>query len=109
KGQSAPATAANAGELFAPFKTKQKEIGLKVDLGDFTHTLALFEIERPSSYTDPVTNVFSFGGEQRNQGVEWGFFGEPLRGVRLIGGVAYIDPKVTKAAVAANEGKQATG
>lgn len=109
KGQSAPATAANAGELFAPFKTKQKEIGLKVDLGDFTHTLALFEINRPSSYTDPVTNVFSFGGEQRNQGVEWGFFGEPLRGVRLIGGVAYIDPKVTKAAVAANEGKQATG
>ena len=109
KGQSAPATAANAGELFAPFKTKQKEVGLKVDLGDFTHTLALFEINRPSSYTDPVTNVFSFGGEQRNQGVEWGFFGEPLRGVRLIGGVAYIDPKVTKAAVAANEGKQATG
>ncbi|MFJ3463265.1 TonB-dependent receptor [Achromobacter spanius] len=109
KGQAAPATAANAGELFAPYKTKQKEIGLKVDLGDFTHTLALFEINRPSSYTDPVTNVFSFGGEQRNQGVEWGFFGEPMRGVRLIGGVAYIDPKVTKAAVAANEGKQATG
>jgi len=109
KGQAAPATAANAGELFAPFKTKQKEIGLKIDLGDFTHTLALFEINRPSSYTDPVTNVFSFGGEQRNQGVEWGFFGEPMRGVRLIGGVAYIDPKVTKAAVAANEGKQATG
>lgn len=87
KGQAAPATAANAGELFAPYKTKQKEIGLKVDLGDFTHTLALFEINRPSSYTDPVTNVFSFGGEQRNQGVEWGFFGEPMRGVRLIGGV----------------------
>ncbi|UAN03136.1 MULTISPECIES: TonB-dependent receptor [Achromobacter] len=109
KGQAAPATAANAGELFAPFKTKQKEIGLKIDLGDFTHTLALFEINRPSSYTDPVTNVFSFGGEQRNQGVEWGFFGEPMRGMRFIGGVAYIDPKVTKAAVAANEGKQATG
>lgn len=109
KGQAAPATAANAGELFAPYKTKQKEIGLKLDLGDFTHTLALFEINRPSSYTDPVTNVFSFGGEQRNQGVEWGFFGEPMRGVRLIGGVAYLDPKVTKAALAANEGKQATG
>lgn len=109
KGQTAPVTAANAGQLFPPFKTKQKEIGLKVDLGDFTHTLALFEINRPSSYTDPVTNVFSFGGEQRNQGVEWGFFGEPMPGVRLMGGVAYIDPKVTKAAISANEGKQATG
>ncbi|WP_043517703.1 TonB-dependent receptor [Achromobacter arsenitoxydans] len=109
KGQTAPATAANAGDLFPPYKTKQKEIGLKVDLGEFTHTLALFEITRPTSYTDPVTNVFSFGGEQRNQGVEWGFFGEAMRGVRLMGGVAYIDPKVTKAALAANEGKQATG
>ena len=69
----------------------------------------MFEITRPSSYTNPVTNVFSFGGEQRNRGVEWGFFGEPLRGVRLMGGVAYIDPKVTKAALAVNEGRQATG
>jgi len=109
KGQTAPVTAANAGQLFPPYKTKQAEVGLKVDLGEFTHTLSLFEINRPSSYTDPVTNVFSFGGEQRNQGVEWGFFGEPMRGVRLMGGVAYIDPKVTKTAIAANEGKQATG
>lgn len=109
KGQTAPVTAANAGQLFAPYKTKQTEVGVKVDLGDFTHTVSLFEIKRPSSYTDPVTNVFSFGGEQRNQGVEWGFFGEPMRGLRLMGGVAYIDPKVTKTAIAANEGKQATG
>ena len=109
KGQTAPATAANAGEVFPPYKTKQKEVGLKVDFGEFTHTLSLFEIERPSSYTDPVTNVFSFGGEQRNRGVEWGFFGSPMRGVRLMGGVAYVDPKVTKAAIAANQGKQATG
>ena len=109
KGQTAPITAANAGQLFPPYKTKQKEVGLKVDLGDFTHTLALFEINRPNSYVDPVTNVFSFGGKQRNQGVEWGFFGEPMPGVRLMGGVAYIDAKVTKAAIAANEGRQATG
>jgi iron complex outermembrane receptor protein len=109
KGQTAPATAANAGELFAPYKTKQKEIGLKIDLGEFTHTFSLFEIQRPSSYTDPVTNVFSFGGEQRNRGVEWGFFGSPWSGVRLMGGVAYVDPEVTRAAVAASQGKQATG
>ena len=32
-----------------------------------------------------------------------------MRGLRLMGGVAYIDPKVTKTAIAANEGKQATG
>lgn len=109
KGQAAPATATNAGELFPPYKTKQKEIGLKFDFGEFAHTVSLFAIQRPSSYTDISTNVFSFGGEQRNRGVEWGFFGAPLRGVRLMGGVAYVDPEVTRTAVAANQGKQATG
>ncbi len=75
QGAIAPNTAENAGEVFAPYKTKQKEIGLKIDLGEFSHTLSMYEIKRPSSYTDPFNNVFSFGGEQRNRGVEWGFFG----------------------------------
>lgn len=109
KGQSAPVTAANAGELFAPYKTRQKETGVKLDLGQFAHTFSLFHIARPGSYTDPVTNVFSFGGQQRNRGAEWGFFGAPLATVRLIGGVAYVDPEVTKTVLVANQGKQATG
>ncbi|MCE4060363.1 TonB-dependent siderophore receptor [Pandoraea sputorum] len=109
QGAMAPNTATNAGEVFAPYKTKQKEAGVKLDLGDFTHTISVYEITRPNSYTDPVTNVFSFGGEQRNRGVEWGFFGSPINGVRLMGGVAYSDAEVTKAAVASDQGKQATG
>lgn len=108
KGATAPMTAANAGDVFAPYKSKQKEVGLKLDLGDFTHTLSLYEIKRPSSYTDPNTNVFSFGGEQRNRGIEWGFFGSPLNDVRLMGGVAYVDPKLTKTAGGINQGKTAT-
>lgn len=109
KGQSAPVTAANAGELFAPYKSRQKEIGLKADSGAFTNTFSVYEIERPSSYTDPVTNIFSFGGEQRNRGAEWGFFGAPLPGTRLMGGVAWVDPEVRRAALASSVGKQATG
>ncbi|WP_256080230.1 TonB-dependent siderophore receptor [Massilia sp. YIM B04103] len=109
QGATAPMTAANAGEIFAPYKTKQKEFGLKIDLGEFAHTASMYEIKRPSSYTDPVTNVFSFGGEQRNRGVEWSFFGTPLRNVRLMGGVAYVDPKLTRSAGGVNQGKIATG
>ena len=109
KGATAPLTAANAGEVFAPYKSKQKEVGVKLDLGDFAHTLSLYQIERPNSYTDPATNVFSFGGEQRNRGVEWSFFGTPVTDVRLMGGVARVDPKVTKTAGGVNEGKLATG
>lgn len=109
QGAIAPNTAENAGEVFAPYKTKQKEIGLKIDLGEFSHTLSMYEIKRPSSYIDPFNNVFSFGGEQRNRGVEWGFFGSPIKGFRLMGGIAYSDPKVTQAANPAHQGKQATG
>lgn len=109
QGAIAPNTAANAGEVFAPYKTKQKEVGVKLDLGEFAHTLSVYEINRPSSYTDLVTNVYSFGGEQRNRGVEWAFFGTPLEGVRLMGGVAFSDPEVIKAASPGSEGKLATG
>lgn len=109
QGATAPMTAANAGEVFAPYKSKQKEMGLKLDLGDFAHTVSVFEITRPSSYTDPVTNVYSFGGEQRNRGMEWSFFGNAMHGLRLMGGVAYTAPKLTQTAGGVNQGKLATG
>ncbi|MBW3510285.1 TonB-dependent receptor [Janthinobacterium sp. NKUCC06_STL] len=109
QGATAPLTAANSGEVFAPYKSKQAELGVKVDLGEFAHTVSLYEIKRPGSYVDPVSNVFSFGGEQRNRGVDWGFFGSPLRDVRLMGGVAYVDPVLSKTPGGANQGKQATG
>ncbi|MBH1488049.1 TonB-dependent receptor [Stenotrophomonas geniculata] len=108
QGATAPMTAANAGDVFAPFRTRQKELGLKLDLGSFAHTFSVYEIKRPNSYIDPVTNIFSFGGEQRNRGVEWGFFGTPLDGVRLLGGVAYVQPKLTRTAGGVNEGCIAT-
>ncbi|MGE8547194.1 MAG: TonB-dependent siderophore receptor [Alcaligenes sp.] len=109
QGATAPVTAANAGEVFAPFKTRQKEVGLKLDLGEFAHTLSLYEIKRPSSYTDPYSNLFSFGGEQRNRGVEWTFFGSLTPGLRLMGGVAYLDPKLTRSAGGLNQGNMAAG
>lgn len=109
QGATAPLTAANPGEVFPPYKTKQKEVGLKVETGDFIHTVGLFEIKRPSSYTDPVTNIYSFDGEQRNRGIEWGFFGSPLRGLRLMGGIAWIRPELTRTAGGVNQGRQATG
>lgn len=68
KGGMAPLTAANAGAIFAPYKTKQKEVGLKLDLGSFTHTLALYEITRPGSYTDPATNIYSMGANSVTAG-----------------------------------------
>lgn len=109
QGATAPADADNAGEIFAPYKTKQKEVGIKIDLGDFSHTLSAYEIEKPNSYTDTDTNIFSYAGAQRNRGVEWGFFGSPAENVRLMGGISYIDAKLTEMNDGVNEGNQAAG
>ncbi|WP_159916298.1 TonB-dependent siderophore receptor [Pantoea sp. 18069] len=109
QGQKAPITSANPDDIFAPYKTRQKETGVKIDMGDFTHTFSVYEISKPASYTDPVTNIFSFGGEQRNRGLEWSFFGAATRSLRLMGGVAYVDPKVTRTTTANAQGKMATG
>ena len=102
-------TAVNAGQVFPPYKTKQREVGFKVDLGSFAGTVSAFQIERPSAYTDPFTNVYSFGGEQRNRGLEFGFFGELMPELRLLGGVSYTQAKLTKTAGGVNQGLSATG
>ncbi|WP_182026292.1 TonB-dependent receptor [Vibrio rotiferianus] len=107
-GKTAPRGSANIGEAFAPQKTKQIEAGLKLDLDDFAHTFSLFEIKKPNGYQDPATDIYSFGGEQRNRGAEWGFYGTVLEDYTLTGGVAYTDAEITKATDVTTEGKQAT-
>ena len=95
QGPTAPIGAVNAGEMFSPFITKQKEAGVKLDWGKFATTVSLFEIERPSGVLNPG-GVFNVNGEQRNRGVELNVFGEVVDHVRLLGGFAYTDGKLTK-------------
>ena len=109
QGSTAPATAANANEVLPPFKTKQYELGAKFDFGDFAATAALFQIARPSLYTDPVTNIYAANGEQRNRGVELNVFGQATKGLRLLGGITYLEATLRKQLVARNNGNQATG
>lgn len=109
QGATAPATAANAGEVFEPYKTKQIEVGTKFDIGKVANTLSVFEIKLPTNYTDPVTNIFSSGGEQRNRGVEWSFIGKAAEKVRVLGGLGYLDPKLTRTSGGINQGNMATG
>ncbi|MGO2233562.1 TonB-dependent siderophore receptor [Marinomonas sp. UCMA 3892] len=109
KGPTAPTTADNAGKKFAPYKTKQKEVGLKLDLGDFSHTVSLYEIEKPNSYTDPNTKLFGIYGEQRNRGVEWSFFGTPVDHIRLMGGLTHIEADLRSTSNGDNNGKQSAG
>jgi len=95
---------ANAGEVFPPFKATQYEVGVKADWGKFTTTASLFQITQPSILTNTVTNTQFLGGEQRNQGLELNVFGEPLPGVRLLGGAMFLNALLTKTQGGATDG-----
>ncbi|MFL9711722.1 TonB-dependent receptor [Methylobacillus sp. Pita1] len=106
-GSTAPTTAANAGEVFEPYQTKQVEAGVKLDLNGFATTIAAFQIKQPSAYTDPTTNIYSVDGEQRNQGLELNFFGEQQRNLRVLGGMTWMQGKLMETSGGINEGKTA--
>lgn len=107
KGDVAPATASNAGQVFKPYKARQKEVGVKVELDNALLTLAAFEITKPSGQ---LTNgVYGADSEQRNRGVELSLSGEPLRGVRLLGGVTVLNAELTRTNNAATLGNRPVG
>ena len=108
KGDIAPGTASNAGETFAPYESKQHELGVKYEHGTFMTTLALFQIEKPSGELG-ANGVYSVQAEQRNRGVELSVYGEVAPGTRLMGGVTLLDGELTQSATAANRGNKPVG
>lgn len=108
-GPTPPAGAANTNAVFAPFKTRQYEVGTKLDLGRFGASLAAFQISLPSGVVDPVTKIYGLDGEQRNRGVELNTFGEVGPGIRVLGGVTYLDARLTKTEGHLNDGNHAVG
>lgn len=109
QGPTAPLNAANAGAIFAPFKSKQYEAGLKVDFGRIATTLSAFQITQPSAFTDPTTNIFGLDGEQRNRGLELNVFGEPYKGIRVLGGITFIEGELTRTAGGTNDDNTPVG
>ncbi|NML48475.1 TonB-dependent receptor [Ramlibacter sp. G-1-2-2] len=109
KGDVAPPGTTNANAVFAPYVTKQQEVGLKYDAGRLGAGLALFSIERPRSTGGGVGQTFTQSGKDRHQGVELSVFGEATRGLRLLGGVTWLDAKQVSTGDATTEGKRVIG
>lgn len=107
KGDVAPSVASNAGQVFAPYKTKQQEVGVKIDSGSVAATLAAFRITKPSGQL--FGTVYAVDSEQRNQGLELSVSGEPMRGVRALAGVTLLDATLTKTNSAATQGNRPVG
>lgn len=108
QGETAPTTATNANEVFAPYRSKQVEVGAKYDLGSFGMSASLFRIQQPS-YVYDENNNFKPDGQLRNQGLELNVFGEPHEGVRLLGGLMLLDSVQTETGKGLYDGNRGTG
>ncbi|MDR2297449.1 MAG: TonB-dependent siderophore receptor [Comamonas sp.] len=112
KGAVAPTSAnglpvLNAGQVFSPYKSKQKEVGVKWQRGGVGATAALYTTDVPSSYV--VDQVYGQYGKQRNQGMEFTVFGEPIKGLRVLGGLTLTQAKIKQAADEAQLNRYAIG
>jgi iron complex outermembrane receptor protein len=108
QGPTASGTAIdNVGEVFSPYVSKQKEVGVKVEVGTLGASAALFRTNQPSAYVQ--NNHFGVFGEQRNQGLEMTVYGVPVRGLRLLGGLTLLDATQRTTAGGINQGKDVIG
>ncbi|WP_422000652.1 TonB-dependent siderophore receptor [Reyranella sp.] len=107
KGDIAPAAASNAGEALAPYVAQQFEVGGKIDFGRFAATLSLFQIQKP--FAQLVNTVFTASGQQTNRGLEIKAFGEIVPSVRVLGGVALLDARLSSTGNVATNGNVAIG
>ncbi len=80
---------ANEGESLPPTRTRQVELGVKLQAGAMTHTFSAYLIRRPSYIVDSADYLVD-GGEQRLQGVEWSMYGLLAPGLSVLGGITHI-------------------
>ncbi|MEW6483784.1 MAG: TonB-dependent siderophore receptor [Pseudomonadota bacterium] len=104
---AAPFNASNAGKITGIGRTRQNEIGLKVQRDRFGGNLALFDMRKMAGVLGS-DNIYRLSGEQRNQGVELNVFGEPVLGWRVNAGTTWLKPVMNNMYGSAN-GKDAVG
>jgi iron complex outermembrane receptor protein len=106
-GGIAPSTAINAGQAMAPLVSEQYEVGVKATVGETLLTMALFNIDKPNTYTNGA-GMFVQDGRQKNNGLEFGITGKVLPELTLVGGLTLLDPQVKDSGAAASEGQKPT-
>jgi iron complex outermembrane receptor protein len=108
QGETAPPGTVNQAQQLAPYVSKQKEVGVKYDNRSFGASLALFSTTRPRGFVNGA-NVFVAEGEDRHDGMELNVQGEPVRGLRLLGGGTWLDAKQRSTGSPATDGRRVIG
>ena len=118
QGPTSPVNSGNrtvigGGQPYAPARSKQIEAGVKVDMGTYGATLGVYRIEQPGAgyvqVIDATTARYVREGQQINKGVELNVFGEPVSGLRLLGGVTVMKTELKDTQNGANDGNRAIG
>lgn len=101
-------TVSNLGQIFDPYVSRQKEIGVKYDGGTIGGTLSVYTTAKPSGKIDG--DVYSISGKQRNRGLELTTYGQASSSVKLLGGITFMQAKqISTDNGGANDGKDAIG
>lgn len=90
---------ANDGEVLAPYKTKQFEVGAKFNTGKYLTTVSAFQMEQAGTLVETRNGLdyLTSGGKVRNRGVEVSVAGEPREGTRVMGSLMFLRSKYQKA------------
>jgi iron complex outermembrane receptor protein len=113
QGETAPTTSGgvavlNAGTQLAPYVSKQKEVGVKYDGGRIGGSIAVFSTEKPRTLVNSA-GLYVAEGKDRHQGIELNMFGEAAKGLRLLGGITWLDAVQKSTGSASTDGKYVIG
>lgn len=76
-----------------PYVSRQKEVGVKYDGGTIGASLAYFDTSKPSAYG--AFGSIGVDGKQQNKGIELSAFGQPIKGLRVLGGLTLLNTELS--------------
>ena len=84
----------NPGEILAPYRSEETEVGIKASLQGMDYTAALFRIRRPFAFTDS-DGYYKTAGEQENRGMELTARGKATEHLAVFASYTWLDPRMT--------------
>ncbi len=92
---TAPRNALNADQVLPVVITTQRDIGLRWAAAPHTTVImALFDIRKPFPDINKA-NIFEFIGQRRNRGLEVSINSQPIKGLSVVLGALFINPKIS--------------
>nr|WP_315399544.1 TonB-dependent receptor [uncultured Duganella sp.] len=108
QGAVAPTGTVNAGQVFAPLKSKQLELGVKAEGKAWSASAALFRMNQGLSYIT-AEGRYTQDGEARYQGLELSSKLRLDRRWNILASAVLLDAKNTKTSFGLLDGKRTAG